>query len=386
MISFKAGMQSEKLAIIALVIIIAGALSAYLVSSNSDYIFENLFGKPDIEPSNDVIEYGDIVDLHYIGKYDSNNTIFDSSYNDTVTMMGGNPLNVFVTLNSSEIPPKSGYSNVIEGFAEGLVGLKENESKIIGPIPPEKAYGLKPVIGDILDLTELIGVTQIYKIVDIEENVEMPEELIPYFGMENTNLYVLKEDWHFIGELLDLTSIYLSWENASVVTKINDTKLWMFTTPTNDIGEYFTWKYLDISTGSEITFPMDMSIITEMDDTSIFVSHEPELNSIINVSYGGFYFLEFIIQSISEDTINASYSDPSTGDIQYMNFDKQHIIQRNETQNITMEIPEEYLEIILQQLRMSLDDFNLSLDKLAGESLIFEVEIIKIYKTSQEES
>ena len=69
-----------------------------------------------------------------------------------------------------------------------------------------------------------------------------------------------------------------------------------------------------------------------------------------------------------------------------MNFDKQHIIQRNETQNITMEIPEEYLEIILQQLRMSLDDFNLSLDKLAGESLIFEVEIIKIYKTSQEES
>jgi FKBP-type peptidyl-prolyl cis-trans isomerase 2 len=69
-----------------------------------------------------------------------------------------------------------------------------------------------------------------------------------------------------------------------------------------------------------------------------------------------------------------------------MNFDKQHIIQRNETQNITMEIPEEYLEIILQQLRMSLDDFNLSLDKLAGESLIFDVEIIKIYKTSQEES
>jgi len=160
----------------------------------------------------------------------------------------------------------------------------------------------------------------------------------------------------------------------------------MFTTPTNDIGEYFTWKYLDISTGSEITFPMDMSIITEMDDTSIFVSHEPELNSIINVSYGGFYFSEFIIQSISEDTINASYSDPSTGDIQYMNFDKQHIIQRNETQNITMEIPEEYLEIILQQLRMSIDDFNLSLDKLAGESLIFEVEIIKIYKTFQEES
>ena len=379
-------MQSEKLAIIALVIIIAGALSVYLVSSNSDYIYENLFGKPGIEPSNDIIEYGDNVDLHYIGRYASNNSIFDSSYNDTTTMTGGFPLKVFVTLNNSEISSMSGYTNVIEGFAEGLIDLKENESKIIGPILPEKAYGIKPVVGDILDLTDLIGVTQIYEIVNIIENAEMPEELIPYFGMDNTNLYVLKEDWHFIGEVLDITSIYLSWGNSSVVTKINDTKLWMYTTPTNEVGEYFTWRYLDIISGSEITFPESTSIITDMDKDSIIVSNEPELNSIINVSYGGFYFMDYVIQNITEDTINASFSDPSTGDVQYMNFEKQQVIMRNETQNITMDIPEEYLEIILQQLRMSLDNFDLSLDKLAGESLIFEVEIIKIYKNSQEES
>ena len=78
MISFKAAMQSEKLAIIALVIIIAGALSTYLVSSNSEYIFENLFGKPEKETSNNTIEFGDNVDLHYIGRYASNDTIFDS--------------------------------------------------------------------------------------------------------------------------------------------------------------------------------------------------------------------------------------------------------------------------------------------------------------------
>ncbi|MFE3845271.1 hypothetical protein ACFL1L_00220 [Thermoplasmatota archaeon] len=381
-------MQSEKLAIIALVIIIAGALSVYLVSSNSDYIYENLFGKPDIEHSNDIIEYGDNVDLHYIGRYASNNSIFDSSYNDTTTMTGGSPLKVFVTLNNSEISSMSGYTKVIEGegFTEGLIGLKENESKIIGPILPEKGYGINPVVGDILDLTDLIGVTQIYEIVNIKENAEMPEELIPYFGMDNTNLYVLKEDWHFIGEVLDITSIYLSWGNSSIVTKINDTKLWMYTTPTNEFGEYFTWRYLDIISGSEITFPESTSIITDMDKDSIIVSNEPELNSIINVSYGGFYFMDYVIQNITEDTINASFSDPSTGDVQYMNFEKQQVIMRNETQNITMDIPEEYLEIILQQLRVSLDNFDLSLDKLAGESLIFEVEIIKIYKNSQEES
>jgi hypothetical protein len=69
-----------------------------------------------------------------------------------------------------------------------------------------------------------------------------------------------------------------------------------------------------------------------------------------------------------------------------MDFDKNQIIERNETQNITMEIPEEYLEIILQQLRISLDNFDLSLDKLSGESLLFEVEIVKIYKESGDES
>jgi len=386
MISFKAAMQSEKLAIIALIVIIAGALSVYLVSSNSDFIYENLFGKPISEPSNEIIQYGDNVDLHYIGRYASNNSIFDSSYNDSINKIEGAPLKVFVTLNNSETSPMSGYTTVIEGFAEGLIGLKENESKIIGPIPPEKAYGVKPVIGDILNLTELIGVTQVYKIVNIKENAEMPEELIPYFGMDNTNLYVLKEDWHYIGEILNITSIYLSWENSSVVTKINDTKLWMYTTPTNDVGEYFTWKYLDMNTGSEITFPKDTSIIIDMNDDLISISHNPEINNVINVSYGGFYFMDYVINNITDNQINASYSDPNTGDIQYMNFDKNQEITRNETQNITMEIPEEYLEIILEQLRLSLDDFYLSLNKLAGESLIFEVEIINIYKNSQDES
>ena len=382
-------MQNEKLALIALFLIIAGALSAYLISSNYDYIYENLFGKPKIEPSDNMIEYGDYVDLNYIGRYVSNNTIFDSSYNDTVNMTGGSPLKVFVTLNSSEVSNKSGYNTVIEGFAEGLIGLKEGESKIISPIPPEKAYGVKPKIGDLLDLTDITGEinnkTYNFKIVDIKENVEMPEifaQALGYGG--NTTLYILKEDWHYIGETLDSpvfeiensTLSIISWENCSIVTKLNETKLWAYTTPTNNIGEYFTWKYLDFNSGLEISFPKDTSVVTEMNQDTIIISHEPKLNSTINVSYGGYYFMDYIVQNINNDTINASYSDPSTGDITYLDFEKHQIINRNQTQNITMEIPQEYFEMILQYLGIS----TLSFHKLAGESLIFEVEIIKIYK------
>ncbi len=397
MILFKGAMKSEKIALIALVIIIAGALSAYLISSNYDYIYENLFGKPEVKPSDDMIEYGDYVDLQYIGRYSSNNTIFDSSYNDTVNKTGGSPLQVFVTLNSSEISNKSGYVNVIEGFAEGLIGLKEGESKIIGPIPPEKAYGVKPKIGDILDLTDLTGATYnvTYKIVDIKENREMPEDFAAYLGYGNTTLYELKEDWHYIGETLDFPTIEIknanisitSWENYSIVTKINDTKIWTYTTPTTDIGEYFTWKYIDYIAdselfGSEISLPEKTSVITKMNETNIVISHEPELNSIINVSFQGYYFMDFVIQNISESKINASYTDPASNDTQFIEFDKEISIPRNNSQLITFEMPEEYLEMILQYLGES----NFSLDKLAGESLTFEVEILKIYKSSQEES
>ena len=68
------------------------------------------------------IKIGDCVDMHYIGRYASNNSVFDSSYEDVNNKTGGYPLNVFVSLNSSEKSPKVGYKTVIERLAEGLIG------------------------------------------------------------------------------------------------------------------------------------------------------------------------------------------------------------------------------------------------------------------------
>ena len=45
MILFNGVMQTEKIAIIVLALIVVGALSAFLVSSNSEEIFGNLFDK-----------------------------------------------------------------------------------------------------------------------------------------------------------------------------------------------------------------------------------------------------------------------------------------------------------------------------------------------------
>ncbi len=66
-------MQKEKIALIALVIIVIGALSVFLIAVNTD-IFENLF-KEKLTIAED-----DCADVNYIGRFASNNTVFDSSY------------------------------------------------------------------------------------------------------------------------------------------------------------------------------------------------------------------------------------------------------------------------------------------------------------------
>lgn len=377
-------MQTEKIAIIVLAVIVVGALTTFLVLSYYGDIFENLFGGNGGTVETGEIELGDCADVNYIGRYASNNTIFDSSYNDTINKTGGSPLQVFVSTNSSESPFKDGYTSVIEGFAEGLVGLKDGETKTIGPIPPEKAYGVIPKIGDLLDLTELAGTNISYRIVQIIKNATMPEEYEYYFGSVTTTLYVIREDWHYIGENLYQTSPYLSWENGSVATKINDTLLWSYTTPTTQVSENFTWSYADPNTGMITTFPENTSYVSSINESTIVVQHIPTIGQeIILSSYYG--SLTYTIENITSEKINASSG--TDDEKSYMEFDRQTIIQRNETRNITISLPEEALEqFLLSQLRLSLKNFHLSLASLAGESLIFEVEVVKVYKNPQEES
>ena len=147
-------MENEKIALIALVVIIAGALTVFVVSGNIeginlDEIFENLsIGQ---EQSGDaVIEVGDCADVHYIGRFADNQTVFDTSYEDVAKdegiyeeSMPYEPLKIFVDPDGNMQVPE-GYSNyssrMIEGFLEGLIGMEEGETKTV-TIPPEKAYG-----------------------------------------------------------------------------------------------------------------------------------------------------------------------------------------------------------------------------------------------------
>ncbi len=144
------------------------------------------------------IQIGDCVDVHYIGRYASNNSVFDSSYEDVNNKTGGSPLKVFVSLNSSEKAPKAGYITVIEGLAEGLIGLKEGDESTIGPISPEKSYGNKLGIGDTFNTSNLA--------MDLNQTVQVTELTTEYISlkwihMENFGKFtmpqtILKKEFH----------------------------------------------------------------------------------------------------------------------------------------------------------------------------------------------
>lgn len=137
-------MEREKIALGALVIIIVAVLSFYLLSTEG--VFDNILG----DSKDGVVNKGDCVDVHYTGKFQVNGTVFDTSY-ESVAKENGiynelrtyQPLKVFVDT-TDELSPPSDYQNyttgMISGFIEGLVGMKEGETKTV-TIPPEDAYG-----------------------------------------------------------------------------------------------------------------------------------------------------------------------------------------------------------------------------------------------------
>lgn len=339
------------------------------------------------------IALGDCVDISYIGRYCSNDTIFDSSYNDTTNRTGGAPLNVFVSFNKTQEPPTgfATYSQgIIDGLMEGLIGLKEGDNVTMDPIPPEKAYGFKPKIGDILNFTPLAGYPYVLKFVEIQENMSMPSDYQSYFGNVTTTLYTLKEDWHYIGEIIDnYTMAYPFWKDSSVVTGVNDTLLWMYVTPSTGIGEVFTYFENNETDGTLTTYPENTSSISFINDTIINVTHNPEIGTTIDVSayypgYGYYSVGSYTVESLTADKINVSITDSTTGDTTYMDLDRTITIQRNQTRNITQPaIPGELVEsYLLSYLRDSDSTFKLSYLPLSDETLCFEVRIENVYKIS----
>lgn len=374
-------MQKEKIALIALVIIVISALSVFLVAVNTD-IFENLFKE------NPIISEGDCADVNYIGRYASNNTVFDSSYNNTENTTGGIPLNIFASFDQNETSPKSGYSaGMIQGFMEGLIGMQEGQTKTIGPIPPEKAYGVnKFTVGSIFTTQYLaFGINQTVEVTKYtSENLSVKWIQMEDFGpFTMPQFYIKNLNSMNESEMVVYPPPYSIWENSTVIENITDTHVIVKTTPTKSTNLSDTIEEVQYGDKQMLIFPNET--IATWNDTSITVECSPMVGKNYTFQtpyYTGTINVTVAINSITGDKINVTVTNDQNSEPQYLEVYR--ILTFNKTYSLPRyyeDIPAMYISYIYGE---DIERAGYSLSPLAGETLLFEVTIEKVYKTSQE--
>ncbi len=392
-ILFSKIMQKEKISAIILAIIVVVALFAYIATKEN--IFGDLF-KPEPQGSQE-IELGDCVDLYYIGKL-ANGTIFDSSYEDPINKINGTIFKVYVTKNSSAISP-SGYEDysagMIEGFINGLIGLKEGDQVTIKDIPPEKAYGNKIKIGDTFN-TKQIMMNAYNPFQSMNITVEVTNITNEYIDLRWINIEEIDKFTMPEGILNDLTSYdqndwiilvppYSIWENSTEIIEIKNDNIIVKTTPTKI--KNITDQIKPVQYGNILTFIFPDATTVDYNNNTITINNNPEIGNsyeyIIDY-YGSEIITNVTVEEIDpiNNTINISMSYEGSEEKEFYEFNKTISFDRLYTINRNFKkIPLNYAEMLFGQ--DLLQQKQISLNELAGKTLNFEVIIEKVYKTSE---
>ena len=88
----------------------------------------------------------------------------------------------------------------------------------------------------------------------------------------------------------------------------------------------------------------------------------------------------------AEDKINVSYINPTTTNLTYTLFDRLITLERNQTQVYVFNWPPEMVDVLVYWLQQVDPTIPYSFNDLSGESLVYDVKIVKIIKTNQLES
>ena len=369
-------MQNEKIALIALVVIVVAALSVFLIAVNSD-IFENLF-KEKL-----TISEGDCADVNYIGRYTSNNTIFDKSYQYVENKSGGTPLKIFVSFDANATPPKTGYTQgMIKGFMNGLIGLSEGQTKIIGPIPPEDAYGAKKLTAGAIFTTQYLafGMNQTVEVTNYtSENLSVKwiqMEDLGNFTMPRLVINNLQSSNET--EMVIYPPPYYIWENSTFIVNITDTNVTVSTTPTKSTNLSDVVKDVQYGEKQMLIFPN--ATTASWNNTTITVECSPVIGQNYTFQTQG-YNITVLINNITGDKINVSVTNDQNPEPTYLDVYKILTFNRTFTlPRLYKDIPSMYISYFYAQ---DIQNAGYSLEPLAGESLTFEVTIEKVYKTSQ---
>ena len=278
-------------------------------------IYNVSLGAEEVLDENYTIKLGDCIDIHYIETLASTGEIIYATYENSTNKSGGTPYPMFLSLDVTEYPPEgydSYYQHAVTGLMQDVVGMKKGESTVIGPIAPEDAYGLKPEIGDaIYASADLLGEEVNLEFSDIKYNVSLTSTLLEYELAYNVdfedpnNIYYMKDKNVYLGRE---TTIYPSWENSTVITKLNDTYFWEYTTPPADKLESITW--IDPAGGFSY---WESATDVSLNETHITVTHNPEVGATFTIPGNEMVpDTVYTVVNLTADTINISYPTPGS--------------------------------------------------------------------------
>lgn len=289
------------------------------------------------------VEKGDTIKVDYVGKL-QDGTVFDTSILDEAKNAG-----IYDESRIYEpLTLKVGDGSTIPGFENGLLGMKEGQTKTIS-IPPEQAYGPKD--------PNLIGnlPKKIDEILKIEEQSRFDE--IPRTFKATTSAFVTRYGTQpVVGMVIDL----VGWPGQ--VIQVSGTEVVIENKP--EIGEsvtneVITYTVTDITTDNIIvrldpqigdvwTTYFGESTVLEVSDKTIKLENRPKKQ--IETPYGIAYSIE------SKDSYTIKL-DPKVGDT---------IVLGDQIGLVTQVNSDDYVV-----------DLN---DRLAGETLYFTVTTIIIEK------
>jgi FKBP-type peptidyl-prolyl cis-trans isomerase 2 len=333
------------------------------------------------------IKLGDCADVNYIGRYASNNTIFDTTYDDPVNKTGGAPLKIFVNLDKNVTSPKDGYSSdMIKGFIEGLIGMREGQTKIIGPISPEDAYGKKFGVGAIFsskyfafDLNQTVIVTNYTATAFSAKWIEMNN----WGNFTMPNLIIRNLSSYNESEMVIYPPPYYIWENSTSIINIADTNVTVRTTPTKSTN--LSSEITDIRDGEKQMLIFPNATNASWTDTTITVISSPIVgqNYTIQIQgYPGMINVTIHINSIIGDIINVTITNDQNPTPTYLEVYR--ILTFNRTYSLPRlykDIPSMYMFYFYQK---DIEKAGYSFHPLAGETLIYEVTVEKLYKTTNQ--
>jgi FKBP-type peptidyl-prolyl cis-trans isomerase 2 len=273
---------------------------------------------------NSVVEIGDTVQVDYTGKL-SDGTVFDTSDPEVALSAGvyqeGRPYQPLMVV--------IGAHSVIKGFEDGLLGMKEGDSKTL-TIAPEDGYGpLDPTKIDVVPQLNDIPVTQ-----TIEREIEVPGiQFNMTFGTEN--------------EVGDTVTVPDSPINLTII----------------EIGDIVKLSY-DMKVGDKIERGETLWVdeVVEVNSSHFVIKRDVEVGDIIQFPESPW---NSTVLEVSETNITLQHNPiPDTT-----------ILTTVQTMFGLQQVP---VQIHFNETHITMD----SNHRLAGKTLIFEVEVVAIEKAS----